>query len=371
MRHFAVICALVLAIHPAVAGPAASDSLEIALAHRLFPVLTDLRKAGLTPAAKEALAARRARYEDCREEPACILAAAEWSDPEIDAVAGTMQNDSARAAIRRELVGVNAVLAVYGKGAPSRYPAIDGPSAKPDSARFKANLGAAILLSGLAQQGPGANLDLSLSLAVALLDANNRVDAVAFDPLDSGDNAAAFQRAHTIAWTKFPYTAIIVLGVGPDDPTVALSAGGKVNVHLAAQRYQEGLAPFIIVSGGTAHPRETRFVEAVEMRRALIERFHIPADAIVIEPYARHTTTNLRNATRLLMAMKAPLTRDALVVSNPKHIAGTASPEFAARSQRELGYQPGVIGKQVLPTAVAFRPSAASAQIDPLDPLDP
>ena len=119
------------------------------------------------------------------------------------------------------------------------------------------------------------------------------------------------------------------------------------------------------------HPRETRFVEAVEMRRALIERYGVPAHAIVIEPYARHTTTNLRNSTRLLMSMKAPMDRDALVLSDPRHIDAVESDEFVARNQRELGYQPGRVGERTSPFDIAFRPSPDSARVDPLDPLDP
>jgi hypothetical protein len=135
--------------------------------------------------------------------------------------------------------------------------------------------------------------------------------------------------------------------------------------------YAQGLAPFLIVSGGAVHPRGTTHVEALEMRRALIERYGVPADAIVIDPYARHTTTNVRNATRRLIAMGAPLDRDMLVVSNKAHVDSIASPAFAARNARELGYQPATLSARIAPTAVALRPSRDSLRIDPADPLDP
>lgn len=162
-----------------------------------------------------------------------------------------------------------------------------------------------------------------------------------------------------------------MLGAGPDDLLTPLSARGKLHVKVAAQRYFDGQAPFIIVSGGAVHPRETRHVEAVEMRRALIERYKVPAHAILIEPYARHTTTNLRNAARLLISMKAPMDRHALVLSDPRHISYVESAEFAARNQKELGYQPGKIGKRTSPFDVAFLPSQDVSRVDPLDPLDP
>lgn len=145
------------------------------------------------------------------------------------------------------------------------------------------------------------------------------------------------RRARTLNWSRYPNTAIIVLGAGPEDLLTPLSARGKLHVKVAAQRYFDGLAPFIILSGAAVHPRETHHVEALEMRPALIERYEVPAHAIVIEPYAQHTTTNLRNAARLLMAMKAPMERDARVLSDPRHIDYVVSAGFAKRNQNELG----------------------------------
>ena len=107
------------------------------------------------------------------------------------------------------------------------------------------------------------------------------------------------------------------------------------------------------------------------MRQALIARYNIPPDAILVEPYARHTTTNLRNAARLLAQLNNPLAREALIVSDAEHIASIASTEFVNRNLRELGYQPGVIGRRLSSDALVFQPSAASSRIDPADPLDP
>lgn len=107
------------------------------------------------------------------------------------------------------------------------------------------------------------------------------------------------------------------------------------------------------------------------MKKALIERYGIPADAIVIEPYARHTTTNLRNASRLLMQMGAPLDKDALILCNPVQSAYIESEKFTDRNAAELGYQPGRVVSRISPTELVFRPSRASARIDPRDPLDP
>jgi hypothetical protein len=107
------------------------------------------------------------------------------------------------------------------------------------------------------------------------------------------------------------------------------------------------------------------------MRRALIERYGVPADAVLIEPYARHTTTNLRNAARLLMTMRAPLDLDTLIICNLGQSATIESPAFVQRNDRELGYQPGTVVRRVSPTELEFRPSPKSARVDPRDPLDP
>ena len=239
------------------------------------------------------------------------------------------------------------------------------------SQRLASDVAVAASVSEVGRGEAIAAFDASIGLALALIDVNDRLDAIAFEPIGEGLNLEAFRHARKLDWSRYRYTAIIVLGAGPEDLLTPLSARGKLHVKVAAQRYFDGLAPFVIVSGAAVHPRETRFVEAVEMRRALIERYGVPAHAVVIEPYARHTTTNLRNSARLLMSLKAPMDRDALVLSDPRHIDAVESTEFIARNQRELGYQPGRIGERTSPFDIVFRPSPDSARVDPLDPLDP
>jgi hypothetical protein len=178
-------------------------------------------------------------------------------------------------------------------------------------------------------------------------------------------------KARAIDWTRYRYSAVIVPGIGPDDLSTPLSARGKLNVRMAAARFADGVAPFIIVSGANVHPRGTQFVEAVQMRQALIEQYGIPADSIVIEPYARHTSTNLRNATRRLVALGVPLSKDALIITNRDQSRYIESSEFFERNQDELGYQPGKIGARLSPTELTCQPSIASMRVDPMDPLDP
>ncbi|WP_309698173.1 YdcF family protein [Sphingomonas sp. SORGH_AS_0870] len=341
------------------AAPAVRDTQLAAMAARLFPALHG-------PLAGDA---RDRRVGACAGAPDCVVAAAILRDEEREAFAARFpdQGDD----VRRQVDGLNDILRVYGVGKLPRYPLIDGSDAPFGSEAFAAKVADAVVMAGAQRGDPAVGGDISLSLALALLDANDKNAAVAFEPLDQRYNAAAIRRARTMAWSRYRYTAILVLGVGPDDLETPLSAKGKVNVRVAAEQFAKGAAPFLIVSGSAVHPRDTPHVEALEMRRALIERYGIPADAIVVEPYARHTTTNVRNATRRLIAMDAPLDRDMLVVSNASHIDAVASPAFVERNRRELGYQPATADGRIALTAIAMRPSHEALRVDPADPLDP
>ena len=362
--------------------PVADKGFEV-LSQRLFPLFTALGGDGNAlaalsrqPAMASLSRARAARLAACREEPGCAAQALMWHEDEIATLAAALPrglpafDDGVEAQATRELQGVNMILGTYGLGQVPPYPAIDGAgNIGPEERRTW--LHAAQWMAQSPRAGSLQGLDRSFDFALALLDGSNRTDAMAFLPLGSGLNEAAFARARQTDWRAFRYSALVVTGIGPELKDMPLSPGGKYHLRLAAQQFARGDAAFIIVSGGRAHPFNTPFVEAVEMRRALIDRYGIPADRIVIEPHARHTTTNMRNAARLLMAMGAPLTQDVLVISNPVQSAAIGSAAFVARNKRELGYAPGIAGARLSPTAIEWRPAAAAARIDPRDPLDP
>ena len=119
------------------------------------------------------------------------------------------------------------------------------------------------------------------------------------------------------------------------------------------------------------HPMLTQFDEAMEMRKELMMQWGVPADAILVDPYARHTTTNLRNAAREVIRYGLPLHRPMLIASDEAQIAVIAKPAFEKRCLDEMHLRPWVSLKRISPTEVEMLPNRDSLQEDPTDPMDP
>jgi uncharacterized SAM-binding protein YcdF (DUF218 family) len=158
--------------------------------------------------------------------------------------------------------------------------------------------------------------------------------------METAENAAGVKTVSGIQWSKYPYSVIVVPGAGPSDPNVALSNAGRSHTALAAEVYHAGKAPFILVSGGYVHPPQTRFAEALEMKKSLLADYHVPESAILIDPHARHATTNMRNAVREIYRYKMPMDKPAIAISDKGQISGIASQAFAYRCIKEMGYHP-------------------------------
>jgi hypothetical protein len=142
-------------------------------------------------------------------------------------------------------------------------------------------------------------------------------------------------------------------------------------VELASRRYREGKAPLIIVSGGFVHPAQTPYAEALEMKKALIGEFGVGPESIIVDPHARHTTTNMRNAARLLYRYGAPFEKTVLVTTDPNQSTYIEGDVFAKRSMDELGYMPYKIVKRLSAFDLEWLPQINSLQADARDPLDP
>jgi hypothetical protein len=266
---------------------------------------------------------------------------------------------------------MNRMMDVYGAGKAPRYREIDAMTYDAASTVWKHDV--QILTSVLEDDRENLALFFSPSVrfATELMWLNHRDEAGRHEPLEMKENEAAFRHVASIDWNKFPYSAIVVPGAGNDRPGVHLSPGGKLRDEIAARRFRQGKAPFLIVSGGYVHPERTEYSEAIEMKRDLMTRYGIPAEAIIVDPHARHTTTNIRNAARLIYRYGIPFDKKALVSSDPQQSDYIENALFEKRCLDELGYLPYRLVRRTSQFDLEFFPQIESLQADPTDPLDP
>lgn len=276
-----------------------------------------------------------------------------------------------RAAWIETAAGVNRLYRVYGLGQPPRYPAIDAMSYKPGDDDFRLGLRAVLETASDDFDRVPRFLEPWSQVGLDLLVLNQRDEAGRFEPLVAGENQLATRRASRLEWSRFAHAAIVVPGAGPGEQERGLSAIGALRLRTAVRRYRAGLAPFILVSGGAVHPNKTPYNEAIEMKRHLVSRYGVPEDAIFVDPHARHTTTNLRNAVRILFYAGAPQGLSVLVTTSQSQSAYIESSVFSVRCRDELGFQPMALLRRVSPFDLAMSLNIDSLHADSSDPLDP
>ncbi|MVN90891.1 YdcF family protein [Mucilaginibacter aquatilis] len=209
----------------------------------------------------------------------------------------------------------------------------------------------------------------SLYAALTYLEVNERRQAADYEPMVSTANKLAAERIKQTKWTAYSYSHILVPGAGPDNLTTPLSGEGMLRCKTAARQYFANKAPFVVVSGGAVHPFKTKYNEAVEMRKYMINVLHVPAYAVIIEPHARHTTTNLRNDARLIFRYGMPFGKPGLIITDKYQNDFIANME--QRCLKELGYVPYKLGKRLSDTALEFYPLVTALQTDADEPMDP
>lgn len=152
----------------------------------------------------------------------------------------------------------------------------------------------------------------------------------------------------------------------------ALHGKAAARCREAADELARGVAPVAIVSGGAVHGADN---EALLMREALLAHGVSP-ERILIEPCARHTTTNLRNAGRIMLALG--MARALVVTSDAPWISLGASrfleqsyylgwprlSTFHLRCRATLGYPVGELS-WLRHGRIRFRPSPACALASP------
>jgi hypothetical protein len=356
---------------------------------------------GLAQIRSEKIASLKAAA-NCQPELTCYTAALKWTDDQIGAVEQSLRTLNRTSKLFREAVsyptrtsgmyqlhnslddadllvwawkdaaaGVNRAISIYGEGAAPRYPAIDSVAYEVKSDEFRRLV--RIILTGMLDETDAYPLFFqpSLQFALRLMEASKRDEAGRFEPMESGENGAAFQRVKSVRWSDYPYSAIVVPGSGTDRVSWSLSQWGKERLRLAAKRYRDKKAPFLIVSGGFVHPNQTPHAEAIEMKKTLMSDFGIPENAIIVDPHARHTTTNIRNAARLMWRYGLPFDKLGLITTDVDQSAYIEGAEFKLRCDRELGYQPHELRRRTSEFDLEFLPRLDSLQSDSTDLLDP
>lgn len=355
---------------------------------------------GAAGAAKDAIAAdpalsaismdRDARLrgapDDCGTEVPCFAAALGWSTEEADAASSALVDALTAAGALSEVAGG---MRKSGRFALHAALADDAALVKAAFQDMAFALGQA--LSGEAESLGGAKLhDVVAKVAedhpepflffeplvavdLAALTADQRDEAARYEPLATGENAKALAHIPDIEFADYPFTVIVVPGQGPTNLEDHLAPDGQKRADLAAARFAAKIAPLIALSGGHVHPDRTPYSEAIEMKKYLISTYSIPEEAILVDPHARHTTTNLRNVTRLLVRYGVPTDRAALVTTTFGQAVyiGYWHGTFGPRCMDELGYLPWRSLEPISDTDVCMIPAAVSLHADGRDPLDP
>lgn len=126
------------------------------------------------------------------------------------------------------------------------------------------------------------------------------------------------------------YEAIVVLGGGispampPEIPDPDLTDAAD-RVWYAARLYHRGVAPRIIVSGGSLldRPSDPAITEAEGMRHFLVD-LGVPSSAIVSEGDSRNTRENVRNVRRIVGDARVALVTSAVHMPRALRLAREA-----------------------------------------------
>lgn len=283
--------------------------------------------------------------------------------------------DFLKAAWTQDAGGINMIIRVYALGEKPRYK-IDVPDPNLSKVPFYEKamsklIRPAIRETALEITRNGLFFSLPLEVALEYLDLSNRYEAADFEPMEKGINAGSYAAARRTKWKDYPYSAILVLGSGPQVEGEAISPKGRVRCAYAVELYRQGKAPFIILSGGRAHPAMTAVSEAEEMMRYLMDNYGIPQQALIADPHARHTTSNIRNAVRIMLKNGFPAEKPALMTSTYDQLDYVQTKEFENRCVKEMLVMSYRLGERTGSRTLEFWPLPCASQINPLDPLDP
>lgn len=340
--------------------------------------------------------------KNCASKPACLVESLRFSEEEIKTVSlrlsqlcikgsllenmvkqslapslayGRLDNQDVNTLLQKawtqDAHGVNWTIGVYLGGQKPNYPLIDSIAfdiTKKGYYQLVSDFTRAIQAT---VNGSKLFFLPSLSSALFALEINEREQIADYEPMARGVNKPVVDRLKTITWNKYPYSLILIPGAGPDIKDMPMSAEGMMRCRVAAVRYFEGKAPLIVVSGGKVHPYKTPYNEAIEMKKYMVEKLHVPANVILVEPHARHTTTNMRNTARLIFLYGIPADKPCITSTSVSQSQYIHELNLDKRCEKELGYVPYRKGKRISETEAEFYPLIESMMLNSLDPMDP
>lgn len=267
---------------------------------------------------------------------------------------------------------INLAIREYGWGEKPEYPNIDSISFDVHSRAYREELIPNVVQNVVAKcELSNIFYAVPLNAMKTLMDVNGRYQSIDFEPLGETVNKKAYARAKTINFEEYPYTLILVLGYGPEEKGQKIHPEGKMRAEYAAVLWRKHLAPFIVVSGGRVHPYHTPYNEAEQMKDYLVNVQGVPEDAIIMEPHARHTTTNIRNTVRIMLSEDFPMNRPALITSGQQHIDYVLTKDFEKRCKDDMGMVPYRMGKKLDRRTVEFYPEKEATILDDSEPMDP
>lgn len=268
--------------------------------------------------------------------------------------------------------GINHILDVFGLGKDALYKDIDNVSYDVNSAEYRKILQTKI--KEIPIKKDTLFFEPTLAFAMKLLEANNRDEAGRHEPYEKSINQKAVENLKNIKWNDYPYSVILVLGSGPNTKFGDAPNIGKIGMERsdeAVKLFQAKKAPLIIFSGGYVHPARTPYCEAIEMKKYIMQKYGIPEKNILVESQARHTTTNIRNAARLMFRYKIPTDKKGIITSSQSHVDYVLGETFTKRFMDEIGFVPMQLFNRLSPIEVEFLPLPDSLFVNSMETLDP
>jgi len=291
--------------------------------------------------------------------------------------AGTTDTTFLKLVVEQTVAAVDTIINQYLVGTKSQYPE-DGPSDNNGPKNLYTSDYARQFIDAINSIDKNSTtvLNLPIATALSLLTMINRDEAVRFEPLATGENKAVIENIKNIVWNNYTYASLIVPGDSPNSEgdAINLSESAKKHVQYAVEAYNGGLAPVIIISGANVYPYypPTQYFEAIEMKKYMMQTYSIPENVILVDPCGRHTTTNLRNAARLIIKSGIPRYKKSLIVTTKSQNDIIEAPSYATRCNLELGYMPGKLGERIADVRLEFTPNNINVlTLNSKDPLDP